>query len=66
MYPIEVKISSKNGWFTPAEAKAYYGRYDRNGVTVHWWNSPDKIKDSDHDNIVNMKLRQSADGVGSY
>lgn len=65
MYPIEVKISSKNGWFTPAEAKAYYGRYDRNGVTVHWWNSPDKIKDSDHDNIVNMKLRQSADGVGS-
>ena len=65
MYPIEVKISSKNGWQYPNEAKAYYGRYDRNGVTVHWWNSPDKIKDSDHDNIVNMKLRQSADGVGS-
>lgn len=65
MYPIETKISSKNGWHTPAEAKAYYGRYARDGVTIHWWNSPDKIKDSDHDNIVNMKLRQSQAGEGS-
>ena len=55
MYPIEVKISSKNGWQYPNEAKAYYGRYDRNGITVHWWNSPDKIADSDHDNIVTGK-----------
>lgn len=65
MYPVEVKISSKNGWQYPNEAKAYYGRYSRDGVTVHWWNSPDKINDSDHDNIVNMKLNQSAQGVGS-
>jgi hypothetical protein len=36
-YPIEVKLASKAGWFTPAEAKSYYGKYSRDGVTYHWW-----------------------------
>jgi hypothetical protein len=36
-YPVEIKLASKNGWHTPAEARAYYGRYDRSGITVHWW-----------------------------
>lgn len=64
-YAIEVKPASKNGWHTPAEAKSYYGRYDRNGVTVHWWNSPDQVKDSDHDNIVNYILGKAVKGTGS-
>lgn len=65
MYPIEVRIASKNGWHTPAEARAYYGRYDRNGVTVHWWNDPSQVKDSDHDNIVNYILAGAARGEKS-
>lgn len=65
MYDIEIRLSSKNGYHTPAEALAYYGRYSRQGFTVHWWNSPDRIADSDHDNIVNMKLGQSTRGEAS-
>lgn len=64
-YTIEIKIASKNGWFTPAEARAYYGRYDRNGATVHWWNDPSLVKDSDHDNIVNYMLNGAAAGQKS-
>lgn len=64
-YPIEIKICSKNGWHTPSEAKSYYGRYSRDGVTVHWWNSPDKVKDSDHDNIVNYIAGKASRGQGS-
>ena len=62
MYDIEIKLASKNGWFTPAEAKSYYGRYSRDGITIHWWNSPDKVKDSDHDNIVNYMNNQASAG----
>jgi len=65
MYPIELRLASKNGFHTPAEAKAYYGRYSRSGITWHWWNSPDKVADSDHDNIVNYILGKAARGVGS-
>lgn len=64
-YPIETKIAAKTGWHTPSEAKSYYGRYARDGVTVHWWNSPDKVKDSDHDNIVNYILNKARNGTGS-
>lgn len=64
-YAIEIKPASKNGWHTPAEARAYYGRYDRNGVTVHWWNSPNLVKDSDHDNIVNYILAGAQRGEKS-
>lgn len=59
-YPIEVKIVSKSGWFTPAEGKAYYGRYDRSGITVHWWG--DGTGASNHDNIVNYMAAQAAAG----
>lgn len=65
MYPIEVKIAAKSGWQYPAEAKAYYGRYDRNGFTVHWWDAPNKVKDSDHDTIVNYILGKATAGTGS-
>lgn len=65
MYDIEIRLASKAGWHTPAEARSYYGRYDRNGVTWHWWNSPDKVKDSDHDNIVNYILGKASRGEGS-
>lgn len=64
-YPIEIRPASKNGWHTPAEARSYYGRYDRNGVTVHWWNTPSAVKDSDHDNIVNYILGKANAGTGS-
>lgn len=64
-YRIEIRKASKNGWHTPAEARAYYGRYSRSGVTWHWWNTPDKVKDSDHDNIVNYILGKSRRAQGS-
>lgn len=63
-YAVEVKLASKAGWFTPAEAKSYYGKYDRAGVTYHWWNSPDKIGGgpADHDSIVNYLNGRAAAG----
>ena len=62
-YNIEIKAASKNGWFTPTEAKAYYGRYDRSGVTVHWWG--DGTGASNHDNIVNYMLSGAEQGIKS-
>jgi len=59
-YNVEIKPASKNGYHTPAEARAYYGRYDRNGITVHWWG--DGTGASNHDNIVNYMNGQSAQG----
>ena len=59
-YPIEIKAASKNGYFTPAEARSYYGRYDRNGITVHWWG--DGTGASNHDNIVNYMNNQASLG----
>lgn len=64
-YNIEVRLASKNGYHTPAEAKRYYGRYARDGVTVHWWNTPSAVKDSDHDNICNYILGKASRGEGS-
>lgn len=66
-YPIEIKLANKRGWHTPAEAKAYYGRYSRVGVTVHWWNSKDKVKDTlaQHNTIVNYMLNRAVAGNGS-
>lgn len=60
MYPIEQRIASKNGWHTPQEAQAYYGRYSREGITIHWWG--DGSGASNHDNIVNYFLNQAAAG----
>lgn len=64
-YSIEIRHASPKGFYTPAEAKKYYGKYARNGLTVHWWNSPDKVKDSDHNNICNYILSKASRGVGS-
>lgn len=62
-YSIEIKPASKSVYFTPAEAKAYYGRYSRDGVTVHWWG--DGTGEGNHDNIVNYFLRRT-DGSTNY
>lgn len=59
-YNVEIKLASKNGYHTPAEARAYYGRYDRSGITVHWWG--DGTGASNHDNIVNYMNNQAAAG----
>lgn len=64
-YPIEIRLASKNGWHTPAEAKAYYGRYSRDGVTWHWWGEPSLNPDSNHDNICNYILGKATRGTGS-
>lgn len=63
-YPIEVVRASKAGWFTPTEARNYYGKYSRDGVTYHWWNSPNAIGGSagDHDSIVNYLNGRAAQG----
>lgn len=62
-YPIEVKIAPKSSWFTPAEAKLYYGRYAREGVTIHWWGGGEAA--NQHDNIVNYFMAQGQQGVKS-
>lgn len=65
MYDIEIRLASNKGFHTPAQARAYYGKYSRDGLTVHWWNTPDRVKDSDHDSIVNYILGKAAKGTGS-
>lgn len=64
-YPIEIKIMSKNGWMTPTEARNYYGRYDRHGITWHWWGLPSSNPDSAHDNIYNYIAGRALAGQGS-
>lgn len=64
-YPILTKLCSKNGYFTPTEARNYYGRYDRHGITWHWWGLPSTNPDSAHDNIVNYIYNKSVEGTGS-
>ena len=61
-YEIEVKLASKNAWFTPAESNGYYkARYARDGVTGHWWG--DGTGADNHDNIVNYFLQQAEAGI---
>lgn len=59
-YNIEVKMCAKAGYFTPAEARNYYGRYARDGITVHWWG--DGTGEGNHNNIVNYIYNQSVLG----
>jgi hypothetical protein len=60
-YPVEIKIASKAGWFTPQESNNYYKtRYARDGLTVHWWG--DGTGADNHDNIVNYMNEQAAAG----
>lgn len=65
MYNIEIKICSKNGWQTPDEARKYYGKYSRQGITWHWWGDPGLNPDSAHDNIVNYIAGKAQRGTGS-
>lgn len=62
-YPIEIKPSSAAGYFTPAQARAYYGKYSRDGVTYHWWDRPDRIADNAHDSIVDYMNSNAAKGA---
>lgn len=64
-YNIEIRLANKNGYHTPAEARKFYGKYSRDGICVHWWNTPAAVKDSDHNNIVNYILGKAAKGTGS-
>lgn len=64
-YPIEVRLASKNGWHTPDEARRFYGRYSREGATIHWWGDPKLNPDSAHDKIVNYILGKAQAGTGS-
>lgn len=64
-YSIESKPASKNGYHTPAQAKAYYGKYNRTGITVHWWGDPKLNPDKAHDNIVSYIRGKASKGVGS-
>lgn len=62
-YPVETRLASKNGWQTPQEARNYYGRYERSGVTVHWWGAPGQV--GNHDQTVNYILSQAVQGAMS-
>lgn len=62
-YGVEIKLAPKAVYHTPAEAQAYYGRYSREGITIHWWG--DGSGASNHDNIVNFFLRRT-DGSVNY
>ncbi len=62
-YPVEIRICSKSGWFTPQEAQSYYGRYSREGIVHHWWG--DGTGASNHDNIVNYISNKALKGTGS-
>lgn len=59
-YGIEIKPVSSNGYFTPAQTKAYYGRYDRSGYCVHWWGNGQGA--DGHDGIVNYLTGQASAG----
>lgn len=64
-YAVEVRIVSKNGYHTPAEALAYYKKYSRVGITWHWWNTPNLVTDGDHDNICDYIAGKASRGEGS-
>lgn len=63
MYDIEQKPAPDDVWFTAQEARDYYGRYSREGITIHWWG--DGTGADNHDNIVNFFLRRK-DGSVNY
>lgn len=63
MYKIHQKLAKRSNYHLPDEARKYYGKYARDGITVHWWNSPSRIKDSDHDVIVNYIYNKKGGSV---
>lgn len=56
-YQVEIRQASSNGYFTPDQARAYYGRYSRAEYCVHWWGGGEQ--EDSHDSIVNYMLRQA-------
>jgi hypothetical protein len=64
-YALEIKIVSKSGYHTPAEALAYYKKYSRVGITWHWWNAPHLVNDNAHDTIVKYISQKALNGTGS-
>lgn len=64
-YYIESVPAKRSNYDTPSDAKKRYGKYSREGITVHYWNSPDQIaKDSkSHDNIVNYIYNKTEGSV---
>src|SRR5215813_8776799 len=62
-YSIETKIAPKQSWFTPTEAKNYYGRYAREGATIHWWGGGESA--NQHDNIVDYFIEQGRQAIKS-
>jgi hypothetical protein len=60
-YEIEMKPSSSSGYFTPAEARNYYGKYSRDGVTIHWWGDPNA--GATHDGVVNYMNNNATRGA---
>lgn len=62
-YDIENVPAPKTSWFTPAEAKNYYGRYSRTGVTIHWWGGGEQ--EDKHDSIVKYFIAQGNIGIKS-
>lgn len=65
MYAISQKLCRAGTYHTPEQAKAYYGRYSRDGITVHWWNSPNFVANTvaAHDNIVNYIYNKNGGSV---
>lgn len=66
-YDIEIrKVSQhKDGqtrWFTPDEARSYYGKYARSGITIHWWGDGGK---NNHEQTVAFFERRT-DGSVNY
>lgn len=62
-YAIEQRYAAKSGWHNPTEAKRYYGRYSREGITIHWWDLPERA--GSHDGTVNYILNKAKQGSGS-
>lgn len=62
-YDIETKICSKNGWDTPEQALKRYGRYSREGITIHWWGGGEGA--DKHDAIVNYFQDKAHAGIKS-
>lgn len=63
MYTIETKlVPQRTGadgpypWYTPEQAKNYYGRYSRVGVTIHHWA---KNGAGNHDGIVSFFMNRT-------
>ena len=60
----QIDSTGQKRWYTPSEARAYYKKYSRDGITIHWWG--DGTGASNHDNIVNFFLGRKDQGSVNY